>query len=120
MLKVRVDRSGPEIGVIVGNLTKRLRQRLHGALLVSVTEWRRLVVSSTWFNSRPSPGNFIIAKWRAVGANAYVLEYGWTNYTGDQGRAEWRMGLRAWMYEPRVMERIERIVTETLSGKGGV
>lgn len=109
-------RSGPDIGLEVGRITKNMRKRMQGALTVSVMEWRRIVVGSTWFHPKPSPGNFIIAKWRAVGKDAYVLEYGWINYTGNQGRAEWRMGLRNWIFEPKVIDRIERMVTPALAG----
>jgi len=109
VITVKVLRSGPDLGLVIGQMGPALRRRLNGALTASILEWRRLVISSTWFHPTPSPGSYIIANWKSVGGG-YVFKYGWTNYAGNQGRAEYRMGLRVAQFEPGVLDRIDRMV----------
>lgn len=117
MLSVKFTKSGPSIASSIEGVSRAMHARLRGALTASVMEWRRTVIRSTWFHPTPSPGNFIVARWYAVGRGQYVFEYGWVNYTGDQGRAEWRMGLREFDFLPRFFDRIDRMIQPALMGR---
>lgn len=116
MIKVKMTKSGVGLGAAIGMLSGALNRRLHGALTASVLDWRRTVIRSTWFHPVPSPGQFIIARWRAVSKGCYELEYGWVNYTGDQGRAEYRMTLRELDFLPRFFDRIDRMIGPAFTG----
>ena len=81
---------------------RKVEDRMAGTLASQVKKWRKLVIDSTWFNKRPSPDGLIIGHWHKQGRNLWGLTYGWTDYRGSAARAQWRLSLRQWMYEPRV------------------
>lgn len=118
MISVKVSRHGPDMGLVIGRIGQQLKRKLHGAMTASVMEWRRIVISTVWFQPPPSSGAEVIARWRGYGSMGFILEYGWVNFRGDQGRAEYRMSLRARIFEPRVLDRVERMVNEAMSGGG--
>lgn len=117
VIRVKFTKSGPSLADSIGSVSQALNRRMHGALTASVLDWRRTVIRSTWFHPYPSPGNFIVARWYAVGRGLYVFEYGWVNYSGDQGRAEYRMGLREADFVPRFFDRIDRMIQPALMGR---
>lgn len=117
MLKVTHTQSGQLLSDLSPDLKKKLTKRIQGVLTSQVTKWRQIVITSTWFSPIPSPTSLIIATWRKT-PEGFEFTYGWINYKGDQSRAEWRKSLRNRTFEPQFFDRLDRIMSETLSRQG--
>jgi hypothetical protein len=114
---VRIVNAGDLRG-LVKTERRKLENRIAGSMSVSVNEWRKLVISSTWFNPRPSPTDQVVGFWRKEGRDLWRLTFGWINYRGSAARAQWRLSLREFMYSPKVIARLERAIRGP-SGQGG-
>lgn len=118
MLSIRTTTMGQDLTQLEKNTRAKIEKRIAGTLTASVNQWRKIVITSTWFSPKPSPTSLIIAAWRKVGGNFYFV-HGWINYKGDQARADWRMSLRDWMFTPQMLRRIDEIMTPALGAVGG-
>lgn len=118
MIGIRVTTIGQDLSSLAKDTRAKIEKRISGTLTASVNQWRKLVITSTWFSPHPSPTSLIIAAWRKVGGNFYFV-HGWINYKGDPARADWRFSLREWMFSPQLMRRIEELMVPPLGPVGG-
>jgi hypothetical protein len=114
MLKVNIETSGDDIESLLRAESRRLDDRVHRALQAAARDWRALVISSTWFNSRPSPDSQIITRIVVTGAGI-VLEYGWIAFDGDHAKSEARSELRRRIFAQQTDQVLEAAINQGLA-----
>ena len=117
-LGVRVINSGG-YAEMERKVRRRLVDRVGRAMVWGQNEWRKTVVSSTWFRKEPASTDSIVVEWKNVARGAkrqgWAFKYGWINYKGSAARAQWRLSLREWQFTPKLMDRIDK----ALKGRAG-
>jgi hypothetical protein len=108
---------------IAGKERRRMMARMLRVGKRLVEDWRKLVISSTWFDKRPAPTDSIVATWvrggkRGKDIEGWVLTYGWIAYRGSPARALHRLGLREKLYTDKAIERIRRALAGRLKAGG--
>lgn len=83
--------------------SRNLDRRLRYATARLAEEWRKIVKSTTWFSSRPSPDSMIITNIRDGGK---TLEFGWRHYGGRSDSGQKRLQLRVPIFERTVTRRL--------------